>query len=319
MNNFIKINNKKILTALVIMLVFGFYDKASATETTLAAPQNNEILTIPNCSLKDPIDKLSQIKEKTLKEKDGSNLDSLGQDEFTARRELLNAVIKCSRDEIKFYNLSLERLNRDLEPKDNLIKEKFLIDLKALSLYLDKINDGISNNAITLGNIKATAKEMLDWREGFYVPLLPKIQTFILIIESRSAEMTARARLNKIRDALSNFKLDEKEDLKPILAQSSSLLDESAEMLIQASSDFYELHNFFPRENNKVDIASTSLEVAQDNKTDNKTDEKEEIIKSPIINNDYILVSVSNSLLNIKKSYQNFLKISVKIKNVIGL
>ena len=319
--NKIKIRHRIIFFALAFAYSFCLIglSLAKAETATSTIPE-----VAPACELNKAVDELLSIK-------DGA-LTGLARDraEFKARKAVIEQTIICAPEEINQIKEKLEGLVLET-PEDEGMRTQFLASLVTSEESYAKFSEAVSTS-IGLTDIKKLAEDILEWRKNDYVPLLSKINDFILVINNEQSIKIARARFDKIKSTITILRLSSVPSIKSLLVESSKLTEKADKL----SSDAHKLvlKFYVPTEILSTESTSSVMLVATGTQslastTANSSGTVKEIkkgIESGIIESTPMPTSTStvvslvkSSIGSLKSAYNNYLKISVTVRNILGL
>lgn len=296
-----------------------------AVESTSATSTNDQ--TKPVCGLETALTSLLKIKDSDMEptERDKS--------ELTARKNVVTEIVNCSLLELEAFKARLDKLDlKHNDKKDSLLREKFYGDIDASKFYFSNVNDKLISSLDIVG-IKELAKNIAAWRASYYVPVVSKMNNFVLMLENEQAIKTAKARFGKISFSLSAVRLSESTDIKNLLNKSTEHINKATELNKQAHDLAWNVDLIFDNASSSptstADIATsseatTSVESATsteatstDEAVTNSTSTPETATSTP--STDKILPLIKDSLMELKTAYTNYLAISGLVKKYLGL
>ena len=186
----------------------------------LAAPADSA------CDLEAKLETLISVRDNlTLSPAQKSN------QETTARRDLLAAILYCSLSESQDIKIKLSNLNDlNLSPEDKTIKDWLLLNLTDFSDYYQSQTDlfiKIKNNP---AEIKTLAVAVASWRASVYNPLITDAVNFIFLTRQSEIISVADIRLHKIKTSLSSLLSINDKRVNELLIDASAKIIRSKEL-----------------------------------------------------------------------------------------
>ncbi|MDP1689098.1 MAG: hypothetical protein Q8L47_03125 [bacterium] len=329
-----RVGGKIFFSALALSLVVfsGGVNFAKAETATTTAQES-----APVCELNKALNELLVIK-------DGS-LTGIARDraEFKARKAVVTQTIICADIEIAGTEASLTGLTL-VAPEDEALRTQFLTSLNASKDQYAIYSDAIATST-GLFDIKNLAEDILTWRKNEYIPLLGQINDFILVISNEQSTKIARARFDKISSTISILRLSNVASIKSLLDGASALTTKADKLNTEAhllvSAYFVPIPAYStssPSEilSNKtwegkpptgtdmlyatgtpvfIDSGFTNTQAVIEN-TDNKATSTPKLIST---STPTVVSLVKLSIISLKGAYTNYLKISVLVRNILGL
>lgn len=321
MKNFNKSNYITYLVASVFALAFilggpRLIKAETATSTIVGSPQV--------CELNKALDELLAVKD--------SAITGLARDraEFKVRKAVIEQTIICAREEIQQTKMKLEALIISA-PEDEALRSQFIDSLTLSSVTYDEYSQAMATST-GLIDIKKLAEDILDWRKNEYIPMLSQVNDFILVINNDQSIKVARARFDKIKSTISILRLSN-------VASIRNLLDDSAQLTTKAIKLNNDAHTivltyFVPVEpvglestSSLMLIATGTLSLASysENSTETLKETKKNIETSLSASSTLatststVVTLVKSSIGFLKGAYTNYLKISISVRNILGL
>lgn len=294
-----------IITAFLIMGV-----NLAQAESVSTTPQE----TAPTCKLNQALDELLAVKDGALA---GPTRDRA---EFRARKAVLVQTIVCANEEIIETEGRLNRLVITASTTSEDLRAQFLSSLKVSKDQYNSYADVVATST-GLIDIKELAADILEWRKGEYLPLLSKINDLILVINNGESLKIARSRFEKISATLSILRLVNTASIKKLLSEAAVFTKEAEALNSEAEALVHEylvpVHpTSSPSSSTLLLTATGTIEISQELAT----------VASGTIESDLdepapptVVALVKASLESLKKSYVNYIRISVAVRNILGL
>lgn len=309
----VSLHKKIILITTALMLVIFAVVVNSAHAETAATTTKEQVL---GCQLNKTLDELLLVKD--------SALTGIARDraEFKARKAVLTQTIICAQEEIADTEGRLNNLKLVIE-EDEILRIQFL---NSLHVSLAQYNNFANSVASTTGliDVKILAEEILEWRKNEYLPLLNKINDFILVVSSEESARIARGRLQKISTALSILRLANATSIKNLLDEAGTLTKKAerlnADARLLVSTYLVTVQATSTTSSTPISAASGTLELASGTPDTSKIKLEEPQLETKELVPEVTVVSlIKTSLESLKEAYTNYLKISALVKTILGL
>lgn len=307
---------KITLSAIVITLAIflGLINLARA-ETATGTPQELS----PACNLNEALDELLTVKDGTL--------TGLARDrsEIKARKAVIEQIIICANKEVSETETRLNELALT-DSKDEGLRVQFLASLQ-VSDDQHSAYAGALATSMGLTDVKKLAEDILTWRKSEYLPLLSQINDFILVINNEQSTKIARARFEKISTTLSILRLANVSSIKGLLHDADTLTTKSDKLNADAH---ILIRNYFVPINATSTASGTVMVIASGTPvfatgTVDVADVVKEKAKGQatttldLIPAPTVVSLVKASIESLRGAYTNYLKISVAVRNILGL
>ena len=258
--------------------------------------------------LKPVTDSVSQL----IQIKDDSSLSGFAKDEkeLEARLNIVKDVLKLSTDEIAKLQERLKRLPLfDDKSREKILKTEYQKSLDDFSIYYADVSKKL-DNVKTNDDAKELAEDLKNYRDTTYNPEIKKIANFTILFYAADIVKTGKARLNKISEDISRLEklgylktgvfADKLKKAKTLLDDADKLQQEAAAIILAV-----------PKEADETVATVTEQATGATNTT---TDEIK-IVEEPKDPGDL----TSQSLKNVKDTYDIFLQIGKDLKKYLGL
>lgn len=318
-----KINfNKNKYAVLAIFFAFVFLAPFKTAEAQIFGSASTSAPEKPICELDKAMDNLLKTKDSDLS---GTVRDRA---EFKARKEVLIQTVICAQEEISSAENRLTELKPETENDKNLAGQ-FAADLASATVKYGFYSDEIATSTGLL-EVKDLASGILKWRNDVYLPLLQQVNDFVLVINSERAVQTAEARFGKISTSLSILRLSQIYGIKTALDSAAKQTNKASALNAEARSivDSYiratsTATSTEPLEKgaatstgqfNAASSASSSTETIDLASKSAATSTAAEVKAQP-----KVIDMVKESLSSLKLAYNDYLKISGLVKQILGL
>ncbi|MFA5173253.1 MAG: hypothetical protein WC435_02550 [Candidatus Paceibacterota bacterium] len=297
---------KIIKTSSLLLAILGLFSFSNFTALAAEKTCNEQIEEKLNNLLlvKDDL-KLSEEKKSDL--------------EFEAKKILLDSIISCSGKELEEIKSELNNLKK-LGDEDGKIREVFLLKIDEFFKFFEEKNNVFKEIKDDREKIKELAKEILDWRQNVYSPLIKKVVNFTYFFKQKNIIGTAEVRLAKISSSLKKMLSIENKEINNLLSSSSKKISAASELNNKAYSLINEDFKKFIEETSATstpDALISNQEVkGEDKETSEKTEEKEEV--KPEEEKEFADKLIKESLDKIKEAYQDFFKVSKSVEKILG-
>lgn len=304
--------------ALTLAVFSGGVNFAKAVTTT-----TTQEVVASVCELNKALDELLVIK-------DGS-LTGVARDraELKVRKGVVTQTIICANIEISGTEKNLNDLAL-IAPEDEALHTQFLLSLKASKDQYAIYSDAVATST-GLFDIKNLAEDILTWRKDKYIPLLGQINDFILVISNEQSTKIARSRFDKISSTISILRLSNVASIKSLLDEASVLTSKADKLNTEAhllvSDYFIPIPAYSTSTATGTDMLyATGTPVAIDSvatsTNEDKADAGAKAASTPKLTSTStptVVSLVKSSIISLKGAYTNYLKISVLVRNILGL
>jgi len=289
------------------VIAAAFLAVSSVHAATTPAPAS--VNSSASDALKTQADKVTQSEDNLATVKDNTLLspEEKLQREIAARKDIISQALNLSLKEVENLQASLLKLPEfDAESRQAALEAQFGAELGVYHKYYSEKADNLAAATnLKLDDVKAMAKEIIDYRDTVYNPDVKKIVDFLLLYYTSDATATASTRLDKI---ISDIKKLEKLNLlkqdffRANLDKAAGLIKESSDLRGKAEMLILALPS-----DDHTDTTSTSSPATS-------TDASAPAAKTPTAND-----LLTASLSDIKATYEVFLQISKDIKKAVGI
>jgi len=232
---------------------------------------------------------------------------------INARRGIVLDALTLSLNEVNSIKGNLVKLPEFEEvSREKEVQDKFFLEIEDFKKHYSEKFDEVTNNTNpTLDEIRATAQELIDYRETVYNPAVKKIVDFTLFFYNKEVITAVNSYLERISADIKKF--ENVNILKTDLFKAE--LDQVA-ILIQSATDLQktagELILAEPKE-----ISVNEIEVIEEVLNINETDgvEGDEEIETVIDPN----ILITESLNKVRSSYEILLEIISGMRKSLGV
>jgi len=232
--------------------------------------------------------------------------------DLSLKIETFKQVLDLSSAETKDFEFKL--LTAEKDEQFEVWKQNALDDLARALAYYDSERDLLSDlNSITADDITGIAKRFKEWRESEYLPLVSRVQDFILIKQEAKAIQIAEKRLEKVNENLVSLGIRSgNKDIAKHLTKAKSLITTASRLNNEAADLFTSRYMATSTEETASSpemitplIASTSSSpVADTNST-----------STPPLSS--VKDLVRSSLEAVKGAYQSFIDVSGLVRKLL--
>lgn len=307
--------SKLILYTAALIITAFFIAEANLAKAESVSTTQQEQKTEPACELDQALDELLAVKDGALA---GPLRDRV---EFRARKAVLTQTIVCANAEITKTETRLNKLAITTSTSEDL-RAQFL---SSLSASKDKYKSYAEVVATSTGliNVKELAEDILEWRKSEYLPLLSKINDFILVTNNEESLKIARARFEKISSTLSILQLANIVSIKKLLLEAAAFTKEAEALNHEAGALVYEYLVPIYTASSSTELLSSStllltatgtIQISEDSTEGRASSTSKEVASPPTV-----VSLVKASLESLRDAYANYLKISATVRNILGL
>jgi len=272
--------------------------------------------------------KIEENLNKLLKIKDNYYIygDEKVNSEYEARKNLLSSIISCSKEEVSDLKKNLEDIKK-LNEENEKIREYFISNLDKFREYFQSQEKTFEEIKKNKEKIKILAKEIFEWRQSTYNPLIKNAVNFSFVFKQDSIISTTENRLNKINNSLKIILSVRNKEISDLLKSAQEKI-ETAQNLNQEAFEIInkDIEPIKIELRGETATTTSSLELSKNTKgsTDNKIIKKN--INEPEINPqtkvEKVIVPpqdlIKKSLDNIRDAYKDFFELSTVVKNLLG-
>ncbi len=266
-------------------------------------------------AMETPVEQLKPVTDSVnqlIQIKDDSSLSWFAKDEkeLEARLNIIKDVLKLSTDEIAKLQERLKRLPLfDDKSQEKILKTEYQKSLDSFSSYYADVSKKLADVKAN-DDAKALAEELKNYRDVTYNPEIKKIANFTILFYTADIVKTGKARLNKISEDISRLEKlgylkigvfeDKLKKAKTLLNDADKLQQEAVAIILAV-----------PMEADETGATVTEQATGSTNTTTDET----KIIEEPKDPGDL----TSQSLKNVKDTYDIFLQIGKDLKKYLGL
>ncbi len=280
------------------------------TITAVAGIIGNHVALANDTSV-DPVKPVTDNLSQLIQVKDDTSISGFekNEKELEARLNLIKDVLKLSTDEIAKLQDKLKKLPKFSDKsREKILKTEYQKSLEDFSVYYadkSKRLAGIKFN----DDAKALAEELKNYRDDIYNPEIKKIANFTILFYNAEVIKTGKVRLNKISGDIS--KLEKLGYLK--IGVFSDKLKKAQELLSDADKLEQEATDIILAPEPVKNEGAIQKDVTAQ-QIGNITDEIK-VMEKPKDPGDL----TSESLQNVKDTYDIFLQIGKDLKKYFGL
>lgn len=300
--------SKKISIKIVTAVFFGAFpfligQIAFAEEKTCDKQIEEKLNDL--LSIKDDL-KLSEDKKSDL--------------EFEAKKDLLFSVLSCSKKELEDVKKDLLDLKK-ISDEDNQIKEALLKKIDNFFSFFDDKNATFEEIKKDKEKIKELAKEILEWRQNTYSPLIKEAVNFSFFYKQENIISIAEARYEKISSSLKKILSVKNKEVDDLLLSSNKKIKEAkdlnSEAFVLIKKDaipfLLEFSSLATTTSEKIENLSFASSTPEKSSKENKGVEKDVKIEEKKTPEKLI----KDSLDKIKDAYRDFFKISKAVEKLL--
>ena len=142
--------------------------------------------------------------------------------ELTARKKFFASIVDCGVRDIKNLKANLEGVSLpDTETKN--ARAQIMGELDEAIGYYNKQNLAVLGAGMR--GTKEVARNLLEWRSIYYLPLSQKAITFVMWAKNQNLMQAAEQRLGDIKKTINNLNLSENAELTALAREANGNLE----------------------------------------------------------------------------------------------